>query len=136
MMTLVCLWAALGLAQVDAEPADDVAALGVEIRSLIEDTGAAKDGGAESLAARCGLVAEAADDADTRLAARLMQAQAYYASALDAIAQSSAGRASMRLVQLRSAANAARRVNAPEAKLAGDGWLLLADLVDTRRNAR
>lgn len=139
MTTAIFLWSVLLLAQPGPIDAAQVAALRAELASLVTATGAAKAGRIDrldALATRGGRTAETARDAAVQLAARLVQARAYHAIALEEIARARASLASLRLVQMRSAANAARRLDTPGAAVVGDYWLLMADLLDARRNAR
>lgn len=127
-----------------SQPVSDTPTLGfdalqAQLAGLVTDAGAAKPDKAEALdalATRSGQLADAADDDVAALDARIVQASAYHALALDSIAGGKASLAGLRLVQLRSTANAMRRLDTPDAKLVGDGWLLVADLIDANRNAR
>lgn len=69
-----------------------------------------------------------------RLAARQLSLRAYHALAQQALQQQRSAEASYHLVQLRNGAYEARAVASPSARAVGDYWLLLADLVDIRRN--
>jgi len=124
------------------DPAEQIAALSQELESLLSPTGLAREPDAQyqralgEVARRSGQMAERTADHQKQLEARLIQARAYNALAQDAIRQDKSSVVRLRVIQMRSAAEEARKIDTPEAQLTGNTWLLMADLIEGNRNAR
>lgn len=141
MIAHVLLITALMLGQVaPPDAADRIAGLQSEVGALLTPAGQLDDAQQANrlatLAAQCVRAADGVEDGRLQLQARLAGAQAYNALAQQAIADGRASLASLRLVQLRSSAHALERTPTGEAGLVSGYWLLMADLIESNRNAR
>ncbi len=86
------------------------------------------------LAAKSGVLSRNAADPQTKLEANQLEMRAYNALAQSAQQADRPGEASLRVTQLRSAAQQTRQLQFDDAEAAGAFWLLQADLIDLNRN--
>jgi hypothetical protein len=86
------------------------------------------------VAIESGRVARNADLQSQQLEATNIEMRAYNALANTAMSNQRGDEAKLRIAQLRSTAEQAKQIGAPQAALTGDFWLINADLISIRQN--